>query len=70
MKNLTEHCDCLSDSGRIVMEDVGFIIGDSLQEVDRASFEAVNEKAGKDIFLEVTKKSPLIHIEAAEELEG
>lgn len=69
INNLTQMCDCLSDPGKIVMEDVGFVIGDKLTEVDRESFDRINQKADKDIFLEVNKKSPLIHIKAAEELD-
>jgi uncharacterized Fe-S center protein len=69
IKNITEGCDCLSDPGEFIMEDVGFVISDKLTEADRVSFDVIREKAGRDIFLEVIKKSPLIHIEAAEELD-
>ncbi|MFH0832488.1 MAG: DUF362 domain-containing protein [Candidatus Aenigmatarchaeota archaeon] len=66
IKNLTQHCDCVSNSGRIVAEDVGFVISDDLVDADKTSYEMIKNKVGKDIFLEINKKSPLVHIEAAE----
>ncbi len=67
MKNITQKCDCESNSGEIIAEDAGYICGEDPVSVDKASFDIIVKKEGKDVFFEHNKKSPLLHIEAAEE---
>ncbi len=68
IKNITKHCDCMPDPGKIVMPDVGVLLGRDIAAIDKASFDQVNKKAGRDIFKEIHHKSPLLHIEQAEKL--
>jgi len=70
MINISEHCDCADDSrdNKIVLEDVGILLGDDIVAIDKTSMDLINEKAGKDLFKEIHKKSPLVHIKEAEKL--
>jgi uncharacterized Fe-S center protein len=66
--NLTQRCDCPSDPGPIVMDDVGIVMGEDIVAVEKASHDLIVERAGKDIFEEIHHKSPLVHIKEAEKL--
>tara|TARA_B100001971_G_C18157085_1_gene519188 strand:- start:108 stop:1103 length:996 start_codon:yes stop_codon:yes gene_type:complete len=66
--DMTKLCDCCSDAGDIVLDDIGIVLGDSIVAVEKASLDLINKKAGKDLFKEIHKKSPLKHIEEAEKL--
>lgn len=68
IKDIAKLCDCCSDPGEIVLEDIGIIMGNDIVAVEKASLDLINEKAGKDLFLEIHKKSPLEHIKEAKEL--
>ncbi len=69
MNNITKSCDCAPDS-EIVFDDIGIIMSKDLVIADKACFDVINEKAGKDLFKEVNKKTPLIHIKKAAEILG
>lgn len=68
IKDITKLCDCCSDPEGIVLDDVGIVMGKDIVAVEKASLDLINEKAGKDIFKEIHKKSPLLHIGEAERL--
>ncbi len=68
LKNITKLCDCCSDPEGIVLGDIGILIGKDIVAIEKASLDLINKKAGKDIFKEIHKKSPLIHIKEAERL--
>lgn len=66
--NISELCDCLSDPGKILVEDIGILLSDDIVSVDKASNDLITEKAGCDVFEKLHSKSGLIHISAAAEL--
>ena len=68
LKDITKLCDCCSDPEGIVLDDIGIVIGKDIVAVEKASLDLINEKAGKDLFKEIHKKSPLIHIQEAARL--
>ena len=68
IKKITELCDCCSDPGKIVLEDIGTLLGKDIVAIEKASLDLINKKAGKDLFEEIHKKSPLLHIKEAERL--
>lgn len=69
MMNITKLCDCAYDS-EIVFEDVGIVMSNNMVVADKAAFDVINEKAGKDLFKELHNKSPLVHIKKAAEIAG
>ncbi|MFH1399564.1 MAG: DUF362 domain-containing protein [Candidatus Woesearchaeota archaeon] len=67
-KDITKLCDCVSDPGKPIMDDIGFILGKDIVAVEKATHDLIVEKAGRDIFEEIHHKSPLVHIKEAEKL--
>ena len=66
LKDITKHCDCNSDPGPKVFEDVGFLLSPDIVAIDKASMDLINQRAGEDFFQRILKKSPIIHIREAE----
>ena len=66
--NISELCDCLSDPGKILVEDIGILLGDNIVAIDKASNDLITEKAGYDVFEKVHSKSALMHINAGAKL--
>lgn len=66
--DISKNCDCWSSDNEIVLEDIGFLFGKDIAAIDKASFDLINKKCGKDLFYEIHKKSPLLHIKEAEKL--
>ena len=62
LERISKMCDCVADAGRIVSDDIGVLISDNIVAIDKASLDLINRKHGSDLFLEVHKKSPLVHI--------
>lgn len=61
--NITELCDCASNSGRILTPDVGFVLGEDICSVERASYEMIVNNAGEDVFFAIHHRSPEGHME-------
>jgi uncharacterized Fe-S center protein len=68
LKDITKLCDCASNPEGIVLDDIGILLGRNIVAIEKASFDLINKKAGKDLFKEIHKKSPLEHIKEAESL--
>ncbi|MBN1150289.1 4Fe-4S binding protein, partial [candidate division WOR-3 bacterium] len=51
--SVTPECDCVSDAGAPMMEDLGWFMSTDPVAVDRACFDAVLQNAGHDIFKDV-----------------
>jgi len=66
--DIARFCDCWSGKNDVVFEDIGILFGNNIVAIDKASFDLINKKAGKDLFLEIHKKSPLLHIKEASKL--
>jgi uncharacterized Fe-S center protein len=66
LKNISKLCDCIADSGPIIVEDIGYVCGDDMITVDVASLEAIRKLTGKDdIFAEHNLRGSWEHIRAA-----
>ena len=66
--NISELCDCLSNPGKILVDDIGIVLSDDIVSIDKVSNDLITEKAGYDIFEKVHSKSGLLHINAAAKL--
>jgi hypothetical protein len=67
LRNITKECDCLPQS-EIVTEDIGLLMSRDLVAIDKASFDLINEQAGRDVFEDLHKKSAIKHIRRAARL--
>ena len=61
--NITELCDCVANSGKRLCEDIGFIFGEDIAALEKASFDAILARTGTDVFFAQHHKSPLVHID-------
>lgn len=66
--NISELCDCLSNPGKILVDDIGVVLGADIVSVDKASNDLIIEKIGYDIFEKVHSKSSSVHINAGAKL--
>jgi uncharacterized Fe-S center protein len=48
----TEKCDCMADTGRRLIKDLGLLASTDPVALDRATADVINEAAGKDVFRE------------------
>ncbi len=67
IKRVTKLCDCESDAGKIVTEDVGTLVGTDSVAIDQASLDLINKQT-KDIFIKVNHKDPELHLNFSEKL--
>ncbi|MBD3362266.1 DUF362 domain-containing protein [Candidatus Dojkabacteria bacterium] len=65
IKNITEGCDCQSNAGQILSDDIGVLLSKNPVAIDHASIDLINKTNEKNIFLEHTHKDPLLHVEYA-----
>jgi uncharacterized Fe-S center protein len=66
MKNMTQLCDCIADSGPVIADDIGFVCGADMVSVDIASLEILKRETGADdLFAQYNKKSSRIHVDEA-----
>lgn len=66
LKNITRLCDCVANSGPVLLDDIGFICGKDMLSVDIASLRLIAEKSGReDLFAEHNKRSSWGHVRAA-----
>jgi uncharacterized Fe-S center protein len=68
--NITTLCDCVSDSGKILLGDVGYVLGSDICAVERASLDLIVQRAGRDIFFDTHHISPRDHIERLQSFLG
>jgi len=68
IRNITRHCDCYKNPGKIIAPDIGVLMGKDIVAIDKASADLVNDRAGLNIFLKENKTNPYGHIYIAEEL--
>jgi len=67
IKRVTQRCDCASDAGEIVADDVGILVGTDSVAIDQASLDLINKQT-KDIFIKVNHKDPQLHLNFSEKL--
>jgi uncharacterized Fe-S center protein len=70
LTNITELCDCVSNSGKLLCDDIGYLISRDICAVERASFDIIKKRAGKDIFFDIHHISPLSHIDRMQSFLG
>jgi uncharacterized Fe-S center protein len=69
LKDITKLCDCVADSGPIIIDDIGFICGNDMLSVDVASLVIIAEISGReDIFADYNMRSSWGHVRAAAKL--
>lgn len=63
---ITKLCDCIADSGPVILDDVGFVCAQDMLSADLASLKMVEERSGeKDLFRRHNRTSPWDHVKAA-----
>jgi uncharacterized Fe-S center protein len=71
LEGITQLCDCIADSGPVLVDDIGFVCAPDMLSADLASLKLVSDKTGaEDFFREHNKTSPWGHVRAAAELMG
>jgi len=68
IKNITKSCDCETNSGGLIASDIGTLFSSNPVAIDKASIDLINEKEGRDVFLEANNKDPKLQIKYAEEV--
>jgi hypothetical protein len=68
IKNITQSCDCESDSGPIVASDLGTLFSQNLVAIDNASIDLINQAEDRDVFKDVNNKDPKLQIKYAQEI--
>ncbi|MFO7678200.1 MAG: DUF362 domain-containing protein [Thermoplasmatota archaeon] len=67
IKRIARNCDCDSNAGPIICPDVGYVLGDDLVAIDKASLDLINQ-IKPDIFQQVNHINPYKQIEYAEQI--
>jgi uncharacterized Fe-S center protein len=66
LRNISKLCDCVADSGPIILGDVGFVCADDMLTADVATLDMVRSASGRDdLFAEYCHHSPWEHVRAA-----
>lgn len=69
LKEITKLCDCVANSGPVILEDIGYVCGTDMLSVDIAALEIIAESSGReDLFSDHNRRSPWGHIRAAAQL--
>lgn len=66
--DMFELCDCAPFSSKRIAEDIGYVLGNSVVPVDKASLDLVNAQHGKDFFAEHWTMNPLVQLEVGQRL--
>jgi uncharacterized Fe-S center protein len=65
---MAERCDCENKELKPVIKDIGILASSDILAIEKASYDLIIEKNGKDVFKELNKKPFSIQLEAAKEL--
>jgi len=66
LKNISKHCDCMSDAGPLIAKDIGFVCADDMVAADAASLDMIARTSGREnLFAEYHRHSPWEHVRAA-----
>lgn len=66
LKNITQLCDCESNSGEIIANNHGFLASPDGVAIDMAAHDITLKNEGEDVFLKFNKKSGTEQVKAAE----
>ncbi|MEM5871660.1 MAG: DUF362 domain-containing protein [Candidatus Aenigmatarchaeota archaeon] len=64
--NITPRCDCVANSGRRMVDDIGILASKDIVAIDQASIDMIIKKAGRNVFKEVNKIDPYVQTSYAE----
>jgi len=67
LKNITAHCDCYSDAGKIIAKDSGYLMSPDGVAIDQATHDVIVRNNG-EVFLTQNFKKGTEHILEAEKL--
>lgn len=68
INNITKHCDCAKTDSEIICEDIGVLASIDPVACDKAAYDLVIQKKGKDIFKELHGYSGTFIFDYAEEI--
>lgn len=63
--DITDRCDCFSESGKIICPNIGIVVSDDIVSVDKSSLDLVVKTVGKNIFDSISHVNSEEQIEAA-----
>jgi uncharacterized Fe-S center protein len=66
--NITPHCDCLADSGKPMVRDIGILASSDVVAIEQASIDMIINKAGRDVFRDANKIDVSVQPQYAEKL--
>ena len=65
IRNITKNCDCMSDPGIVIADDVGWVMSQDGVAIDQAAYDLIVKQSG-GVFLKNNKKKGTKQLEAAE----
>ncbi|MEM3648596.1 MAG: DUF362 domain-containing protein [Thermoproteota archaeon] len=68
LQRMTRFCDCNDEPMEPVIADIGIIAGSDILAVEKATYDLIVKKEGRDVFKELNKKSFKEQLKAAEKV--
>jgi len=68
LQRMARLCDCFDEPLEPVIPDIGILAGSDILAVEKATYDLIVKKEGKDVFRELNKKSFAEQLKAAEEV--
>ncbi|MGE3062246.1 MAG: DUF362 domain-containing protein [bacterium] len=69
VNDVSPACDCYSYNGPYLVDDIGVLISDDIVAIDNASYELINQRAGKNVFKTAHRNvNPEVQLEYAEKI--
>jgi len=65
IKNITQYCDCESNPGELIAEDIGILFSQNPVAIDQASIDLIRKQSGKKVFMQANHKDPLLQLKYA-----
>jgi len=70
LQNIVKLCDCASNPGEPISEDIGILFSQNPIAIDKASIDLINQKNNRNLFKEIEHKDPFLQIEYASKYTG
>lgn len=68
LQKMAKLCDCFNEPLEPVIPDIGILAGSDILAVERATYDLIVKREGRDVFKELNKKSFAEQLKAAEEV--
>ena len=65
LKNIVKLCDCAANPGEPISKDIGVLFSKNPVAIDKASVDLINKANSRDLFKEINRKDPLLHVKSA-----